>query len=223
MKDHTVANQAPQKSPDGANPPAINSFMQDQDFLTVETKKKTVRKSTYCLVALFVVGLLCLLFMIKKTSPQQAKAAAVDSPEAKIEAAISQLTGIGTDPCGGVNGIVHKFDLLTNFQQVKLNELQKNPFEKDVFIGNIDLDKQKNNDDAALFRQRQLAKQAKNVKLLSIISSGAKRCCMINNKILYEGDSVKDFKITQIGSDFVKIESEQPDANNVPIMLKLSE
>ena len=31
---------------------------------------------------------------------------------------------------------------------------------------------------------------------------------MINDKILYEGDTIEGFKVVQIGDDFVKLESE---------------
>jgi len=41
---------------------------------------------------------------------------------------------------------------------------------------------------------------------------------MIDDKILYEGDSIKSFKVSQIGDSFVKLESE-----GTEILLKLSE
>jgi hypothetical protein len=41
---------------------------------------------------------------------------------------------------------------------------------------------------------------------------------MIDDKILREGDSIKGFKVLQIGDSFVKLES-----NGVEIVLKLSE
>jgi len=41
---------------------------------------------------------------------------------------------------------------------------------------------------------------------------------MIDDKILGEGDSIKGFKVQQIGDNFVKLES-----NGVQIELKLSE
>ena len=49
---------------------------------------------------------------------------------------------------------------------------------------------------------------------------------MIGDKILYEGDSIKGFKVRQIGDNFVKLESD-PESNRAglktEIILRLSE
>ena len=43
-------------------------------------------------------------------------------------------------------------------------------------------------------------------------------CCMINEKILYVGDTIKGFKVNQIESRFVELVS-----NDLQVILKMSE
>jgi hypothetical protein len=50
------------------------------------------------------------------------------------------------------------------------------------------------------------------------MQSNQGNCCMIDDRILYEGDSIEGFKVLQIGDSFVKLESD-----GVQITLKLSE
>lgn len=45
------------------------------------------------------------------------------------------------------------------------------------------------------------------LQLLSIMQSDQGDCCMIGDKILYEGDSIEGFKVSQIGDSFVKLET----------------
>ena len=71
------------------------------------------------------------------------------------------------------------------------------------------------------------------MKLLSIMQSESDQgaCCMITDKILYEGDYIRDFKVRQIGDGFVKLVwdpsrsnvSSENDSDTVEIMLMLSE
>jgi hypothetical protein len=107
-------------------------------------------------------------------------------------------------------------------QQVQVNELVKNPFKHEIFLGNL----KKNSDneegnldiDEEMMRQQQLIQQTKHLQLLSIMQSDKSNCCMIDDEILYEGDSIRGFKVSQIGDSFVKLESE-----GTEILLKLSE
>jgi hypothetical protein len=60
--------------------------------------------------------------------------------------------------------------------------------------------------------------QTKNMRLLSIVSTNSGKSCIIDDKRLYEGDSIGGFNIRQIGDRTVSLES-----NGVEIELKLSE
>jgi preprotein translocase subunit SecG len=175
----------------------------EQQYLTVAAQGKKVRKMTMLLAVLFVIGLLCLLFMIRKSVPRTAAATSVNAEETQIEKAIARLTGVGSEMFKRMDQIVKKFYEFSDVRQVRVNELVKNPFE--IFLaepskipditGTVDTD----------------------LQLKTILQTDKVYICMINDEILYEGDTIKGFKVVQISDDFVKLESE-----GVEKVLKLS-
>ena len=66
---------------------------QEQQYLTVSAKGKNVRKMTMMLAVLFVIGLMSLMFMIKKSAPRQANAASETDEQSQIEKAICFPSG----------------------------------------------------------------------------------------------------------------------------------
>ena len=200
---------------------------EEQEYLTTGTRARKLRRTTYVLAVIFGAGLLCLLFMIKKATPQQAQAAVAETAEAQIEAALTRLTGIKTEIFDRMDGIVQKFYEFSHIQQIKVNELVKNPFERDLFLGRADgtagSGQEDESIDAALMRRQMLKQQAKELSLVSIIRSEQGNCCMIDDRMLYEGDTIKDFKVAHIGESFVKLESGQSQTDKVEIILKLAE
>jgi preprotein translocase subunit SecG len=202
-----------------------NASEAQQEYLTVAARgKKNVRRSTILLGGLFILGLLCLWFMIKKSSPQTAAASPgkVGTEEAQIETAIAQLTGVRSEMFNRMDEIVKKFYEFSDVQQVKVNELAKNPFRRDLSLGGLkdksDTQKENFGDNSENTRQEQLRLQAKNMQLLSIASTDAGKFCVIDDKRLYEGESIKGFKVSKIGDNTVLLESE-----GVEIVLKLTE
>jgi len=171
---------------------------------------------------LFGIGLLCLLFMIKKSTPRTANAAADSTEETMIEMSITRLTGFSSEMFNRMDEIVKKFYEFSDVQQVRVNELVKNPFEYESFLAivkeNPDTEKRDFDIDAEMMRRQQLRQRTKSMQLLSIMQSDQRNCCMIDDRILYEGDEIRGFKVRQIGDSFVKLESE-----GVEIVLKLSE
>jgi len=194
---------------------------QEQEYLTVATQGKQVRKTTILLAVLFGIGLLSLWFMIKKSAPQTA-AGSAGTEDTQIEMAISRLTGVRSEMFSRMDEIVKKFDEFSDVQQVQVGELVKNPFELEMFLDNVeetsDTEGRSSDIEAERMRRQWLRQQTKNLQLLSIMRSDQGNCCMINDRILYEGDSIRGFKVCQIGDSFVKLESE-----GVEIVLKLSE
>jgi len=196
---------------------------EEQEYLTVATQDKNVRKSTILLAVLFGIGLLCLWFMIKKSTPQTVAGADVNTEDKQIEIAIARLTGMSSEMFNRMDEIVKKFQEFSDVKQVRVNELVKNPFELEVFSGNLkgkfDAEESDFDIDAErMRRQQQLSQQAENMQLLSIMQSGQGNCCMIDDKILYVGDSIKDFKVCEISDTFVKLVS-----GDAEVILKLSE
>jgi len=203
-----------------------------QEYLTVAAKKQKVKNSTLLLIVLFAAGMLCLLLMIKKSAPQAAKAEGTNNEEVQIETAISRLTGVKSAMFKSIERIVKKFYEFSDVKQIKVDELVKNPFENEALLTNLHQVSDKNNG-LNINRQavrEQLLESCKDMQLLSIMKSDAGNCCMIDDKILYEGDTLRGFYVRRIGDDFVKLEPQlqQGQTDKITsetelIILKLSE
>ena len=206
----------------GKSPGDGTDKSQESEYLTVAAQGKRVRKSTTLLAVLFIIGLLCLWFMIKKSTPKAASAAAGNKEDTLIETAIARLTGVKSQMFSRMDEIVGKFYEFSEVPQVKVNELAKNPFELETFLANLKekpgAEEKTNEIDAQMLWQQQMRQKSKGMQLWSIMQSNQGNRCMIDDEILREGDSIKGFKVCQIGNNFVKLES-----NGVEIVLKLSE
>jgi len=189
--------------------PKPSDKAKEQQYLTVAAQGKDVRKMTMLLVVLFVIGLLCLWIMIKKSAPRAATASSAGTEETQIEKAIARLTGVGSEMFKRMDQIVKKFYEFSDVQQVRVYELVKNPFERQIFLA----DAPESSDST----KAEPIRPPPDLPLLTILRTDESYCCMIDDKILYEGDTIKGFKVVQIGDDFVKLESE-----GVEKVLKLS-
>jgi hypothetical protein len=192
--------QAPVEPPEDA---------QQDEYFTVAARSAVVRKTTYLLVGLFILSVVCLWFMVKKTAPRTAAAAASD--QTQIELAISRLTGVSSEMFHRMDQIVRKFYEFSDVQQVRVNDLVKNPFKHETFLGDLRAGQRKNPD-------RDVRQLTQDMQLLSIIQSDQGNCCMIDDRILYEGDSIRGFKVREIGDNTVKLQSQESE-----IVLNLSE
>jgi preprotein translocase subunit SecG len=200
----------------------------DQEFLTVASNKKRARKSTTLLAILFIAGLICLGYMIKKSTPEVASAASDNMEDNELETAISRLTGIKSDMLDSVDTVVNKFCKVSDVLQVKVGELVKNPFKLDTKEHSVEIKVPVDNE---MVRQSRIRQQAKELQLESIVQTGQGNHCMISGTTLSEGDNIKGFKVRRIGNNFVKLEwdpdrksgtsDNEPEA--VEIMLNLSE
>jgi hypothetical protein len=115
---------------------------------------------------------------------------------------------------------------------VEVGELVKNPFEVEMFMGAIKEEGPSPQDraaKAALIRRERLKERAKSLKLLSVMRSEDGNACMINDRILHQGDTINGLVITEIGGNSVLL-SWQPDGTvsaaeteDLTILLKLAQ
>ncbi len=191
---------------------------EDGDYLKPAEHGRNLRQSTIVLAVLFSLGVLCLWFMIKKTAPSEASAA-TSAEEAQIAEAIAQITGVQMEMNSKMDGVIGRFYRLSEVEQVKVNELKKNPFEHALVLG--DFIKQTEDDAAdkeAMLRE-EVNRNAGRLELLSIMASDrGGGCCMIDDKLLYEGDRIDDFTVRQITKRFVELQSQ-----GVIVRLKMTE
>ena len=182
----------------------------EQEFLTVASNRKTVRKSTTLLAILFIIGLICLWFMIKKSAPKEAAGAENATEETRIETSIARLTGIKSEIFNSMDEIISKFYEFSDVLQVQVDQLLKNPFQLELFLSQTKsaaVEKPMIVDPETILQQ-QIRLKAKDMQLDSIMQSDSGKCCMINNKILYVGDSIEVFEVRQIEDTLVKLEAE---------------
>ena len=221
MREPEYEDSTAQKpvAPNKALPANGTEQKQQQQYITVAARAKSAHKSTMLLAVLFGVGLLCLFFMIKKSTTRTAKAAVPNNEDKQVETAIARLTGVRSEMFDRMDEIVKKFDQFSDVQQVNVNELARNPFKHELFLGDVqEISDTKDDIDAEMMRKQQLRQQASAMQLLSIMQTAKGYCCMIDDKIVYEGDLIKGFVVSQIGDSFVKLAAE-----GTEIILKLSE
>lgn len=179
-----------------------------QEYLTVAANSKNLRKSTILVGILVAIGLLCLGYMIHKSQPQSASARPNKDEEANIEAAISRLTGVSTEMVSRMDEIVNKFYEFSDVFQIGVAELAKNPFEVEALMGAAKDETVPVQDDqakAALIRREMIKKKVANLALLSVMRSDEGNACMINDRILRQGDLIEGFVVTQIAASSVEL------------------
>ena len=204
------------------------------EYLTVASNGRSTRRSTILVIILVSIGLVCLGFMIRKSQPQAASAGQV-SEEVTIETAISRLTGVSAEMIGKMDQILRRFREFSDVLQVEVSELVKNPFEVEVFAKEIKSEVNAGMDaeaQAAIVRRQRLKQRAAALGLLSVMQSGAASSCMINDRLLEQGDMIEGFVITRIGGDSVELVwrgagepggMQSAETENFTVVLKLSQ
>jgi len=211
--------------------PASPSHNENMEFLSVSGRKKNVQRSTLYVITLFGVGVVCLLLMVKKSKPAAAGAAENVEEEARIEVAISRLTGARSEMVDSMDHIVNKFYEFSNVPQVGVNELNKNPFQQDSYIKDQQTIAEDNAQERRINSLRQkMLHDSEDISLLSIMHSEEENRCMINELFLSVNDRVGNFIVTDIGDKSVDLQwqPEELDISDMPpeqtkIKLTLSE
>ncbi len=183
------------------------------DYLVPVAHGRNLKHSTIMLAVLFSIGALCLWYMVNKTAPKTVSAA-VENEETQIENAIAQVIGIKTEMNGRMNDVVNRLYQFSEINQVKVDELKKNPFRLDLFAE----DAQNEVDFSREELRSELQKKCRGLKLGSIMESPQGNCCMIDDDIFYVGDSIKGFTVSKIEGEFVELMS-----HGIRVILKMPE
>lgn len=208
--NNAPAGNSGQPENPAAKTPA-DSAANNQEYLTVGNRQGQLRQSTYLLVTLFIIGTICLFFMIKKSSPSAVSAAqpsAQQIEQSKIESAIAKITGVRAQMFSSLEKIVKKFYEFADFEQVNVGELSKNPFRQDDILPNAGPEDE--GMQSEIYRGE--------LELYTIMSTEKGNCCMINDKLLYEGDVIDGLEVEEITSHSVTLTDGQSN-----IVLRLTE
>ncbi len=186
---------------------------QQSDYLTVSGYGQKLRQSTLLLIAVFGIGALGVWFMVKKTTPVQALAA--DNDQSQLDAAIAQLNGMQSEMNTQMDSAVGRFYQSSSVGQIGVDELKKNPFKREAgsgvsVVSELDLQQRR--------LEGQIRQIAAGLQLWSITATPRGVCCMINDKVLYVGDTIEGLAVAQIGEKEVKLE-----LDGVSIQLKMDE
>ena len=211
LREQGNESSAVQEQQDAVDNSSSETGNGTEGYVAVTNQSKNAHKSTIILGVLFCAGLLSLVFMVRESTPQVVSAS-ISPEEMQIEKIIASMGGDNQKASGDIDGVVKQFAEFSNVQQVDTWDLVKNPFKHEIFLGDA-FDSDAFNFDAGS-RQGSL-------ELFSIMKSGSDDsawCCMIDDKILYDGDWIKDFQVVEISSTSVKLESQETE-----LILKLDE
>lgn len=195
-----------QLKPLGGEPSLPANEAQDSaskgEYLTVAGHGKKLKQSTILLIILFVVGTAGVWVMIRKAAPSQAAAAQNKNDIAEIESAVAQLHGMQNEVNTQMKNVSTRLNHISQVGQVAVEELKKNPFI-------IDADSSDGNAASSAKRQvleDQVRRKAASLELWTISESPRGLSCMINDKVLYTGDTIDGFVIKEIHPNRVLLE-----------------
>lgn len=189
-----------------------------QDHIKLAEHGKNARQSTTILAVLFAVGVLCLWVMVKKVVPAPADAAA-SQQEMQIEEAIAQLTGIRTEVDTKMDSLVGNFYEFSKVEQVKAHDLKRNPFRHSLGFGGFSQGMGDFGISKEMLVAEEIRDRGEQMELFSVMRDGnGVGSCMIEDKLLNEGDSINGFKVRKIGSKQVELEH-----NETIVTLKMAE
>ena len=177
----------------------------ESEFVVAEEKKPATQGLIF-LAVLVIVGVGGTYFMYMRQGPSTA--AAASTPEAqKAEQTINTFLTSGPDGIKMMHNmikdtekVVKQFLEYPSMTQIPLSNLHTNPFQAKAPKPD---GKPADPDEKALERQREQEKLAalkasEELKLQSIIYSGARKACMINGTLYKEGEQIEQFTIEKI-------------------------
>ena len=189
-------------SGDGSSAELASTLAGGETEFVASEEKKNPNQLIYLLLVVLLGGGGTYL-MYKRQGPDSAQAA---SPEAtKAAQTINEFLSTGP---GGIQKmhemlkdtekVVQQFQEYPSVNQVPLSDLQTNPFRFSNQTATAT-----EPDEDALARKRELEKQAAikacaELQLQSIIHSGSRKACMINNTLYLEGQQVEQFIVEKI-------------------------
>jgi len=187
----------------------------DSEFVVSEEKKPATQGLIF-LAVLVVIGIGGTYFMYQRQGPSSAVAA---TPEAqKAEATINSFLNGGPDGIKTMQTmlkdtekVVKQFLEYPSLTQIPLTSLHTNPFKSGAEKAAA---KPADLSEEAAARKREeeklaITKASEALKLQTIIYSGSRKACMVNNTLYKEGEQIEQFTIEKIEPGRVIVKSGQ--------------
>lgn len=198
-------------SSDMPNPETADSSA--PEYLTVSGQKQKIRQSTMILVALFAIAALGVWFMAKKATPAAASAQP-SQDQVQLEAALAQLNTMQNEMDTQMNSVAGRFYQFHNVDQVGVDELKKNPFQRELDYSPASGSSNQSQQLAQIRQEAEVISMG--LELWSITATPKGVCCMLDDKVLYEGDTYKEMTVKSIADKKVTLEYK-----GIPIELKM--
>jgi len=184
-----------------------------QEYLTVSGQKQKIRQSTMILAVLFAIAALGVWFMVKKATPATVSAAP-SQDQVQLETALAQLSTMQNEVDTQMSSVSGRFYQFHNVDQVAVDELKKNPFKREM---DYNPGSGSSNQSQKLEQLRQEAEViSMGFELWSITATPKGMCCMIDDKVLYQGDTYRDMTVQSIAEKTVTLEYK-----GIPVELKM--
>jgi preprotein translocase subunit SecG len=193
-------NQLPASSDMPNGDAALSST---EDYLTVSDNSNKLRQSTVKLIILFAIAGLGLLFMVKKATPATASAEP-SQDQAQLETALAQLDTMRKEMDSQMGSVSGRFYQFNNVDQVSVEELKRNPFIRGEFDMNAGSGNFSHQNMAQIQQEAQVI--AMGLELWSITETPKGMCCMIDDNVLYQGDTYRNMTVKSITEKVVTLE-----------------
>ena len=174
-----------------------------EDYLTVSSNSQKVRQSTMAVAVLFAIGALGLWLMVKKTTPAAANAEP-SQDQVQLETALAQLDSMKAEIDSQMSSVSGRFYQFNNVDQVGVEELKKNPFIRGEMGG--DSGSSGTGDQRLEQIQQEAQIISMGLELWSITATPKGICCMIDDKVLYQGDTYRNMTVKSITEKIVTLE-----------------
>ena len=174
-----------------------------EDYLTVSGHSQKVRRSTMIVAIIFAVGALGLWLMVKKTTPATANAE-TNQNQVQLETALAQLDSMKAEMDSQMDSVSGRFYQFNNVDQVGVEELKKNPFIIGEMEGVSDTSGNGSQQQEQIQQEAQVISMG--LELWSITATPKGMCCMIDDKVLYQGDTYRNMTVKSITEKAVTLE-----------------
>ena len=190
------ANQTPAAAqmPSAADGAAEQAPSAQKEYLRTAAHGRNARQGTIILVILFTVGAAGVWWMVKKSGLAQAQGSS-GAETSQIDQALAQLTSFQSQMNSQMDTVSGRFYQASELGQITVSELKKNPFRQEWALEQPTEDLTASQ---SQMRKEEMQRRAAQLKLWSITERDTNSCCMINDKVLYVGDTIHGFTVKEI-------------------------
>jgi hypothetical protein len=201
---------------DGSGEESYDSGDVDSSFVVAENKRP-ISKSTLVMIVIILCAKAGMYFMYKRSSPSAAEAGDAKATQvikqfmSEKEKNFSLMQKMLTE----TKSVVDQFMNYPNLKQIPLSDLQANPFavpkpKDDGELSPAAREKKEREERERLEAEKSaVAKAANDLRLMSVVTSGVRKACMINNAMYTQGQIVQSgdlsFMIEEIAPNRVVV------------------